>query len=308
MVDYPRKDHEPNFRSYQNIDLLTFPQHLACITGSSVATALISRPLMNATNLYFLSKPATDMPIPRKNARLLEVIFTNWLKESQYGYGSIPRHTVGCIGTLVIYTNLFREQKLSMIPWSWSGFTAGALTGFGVSLFRHPYEVLSLQAIDPDAPRKFKGPFDVLTTMARHRPDMIFQLYRGFLLSALASTLYYSAFFGVYNLFEYDGIRCGDHRMIFWGWVASAAAETVRYPFHTMKNELRALNEKNKHKAIGYFHLVAKWQKQEGLTLAFKGFFSSHPYLRAWSGAILLYLYSKSTQEYTQTLHGPRFY
>jgi hypothetical protein len=282
---------------------LSAPQHLAIITGCSLFSAIISRPIFNSHELFFMSVPSLELPPVRKNQRLIDTLQQNWFRRSQYGHGSIPMHSAGLASTLLIFNGVNNLTSNKYVPWWMQGYISGAISGFFFSLVRHPLDVLEMTARAP-GPKDFTGPKDVFMTMIKNKPELLPQLYTGFAVNCFASILSWMVFLGGYNHTCRNGWANGDLRLLGWCYIFSCLSELVKYPFRHCRQELQQLNSALRFKPMSYVHLVAKWRKESGITRIFDGFFASHPFMRAWSGAIFLFTYTHLRQRYLWYLNG----
>jgi hypothetical protein len=298
--DFPRVEPKPFWRDLPPPQL-TVPQHVACAGVTGLVTAIFSRPVFNSHQMFFLSKPSMDYPVARKNQRMLDTSMQNWFKESQFGHGTIARHGSGISSTLLLFTGL--SSAFSWIPTPYQGWVVGAMTGLGVSIVRHPMDVLEATSKAP-GPKAFTGPMDVLKTAIRDKPSALSGLYSGFIMSSIGSVLHYSALFGIYKMMERDGMRNTDLRLGLYCYIAACAAETCRYPFRTMREELQKVNSVNRFTPMSYYHLLMRWKRTNGVTMCYNGFFASHPFMRAWSTAMMLFMYSHITRRYSLFVHG----
>lgn len=302
---FPRVEGIEYYQQLPNTTTMNGVQHAACCGAASLLTALVSRPLFNAHHLYFLSRPSMDLPSPRKQAMLWESLFTrNWFSQSEVGMGSVPRHTVSVFAVLLM-NHYLHHQLDDCVGWRKQGFLSGMITGAVLCTLRHPFEVFAA-SVDAPGPKKFTGALDVAMTALKHRPQLLLQMYTGFTMMCVSASLYYGMFFGFFRMAEEDGQRHSSVRLAMWCYFAATGAEVVRYPFVYMKQELRKLNSQFKYTPSSYLYLLRKWRKSDGLSMAYTGFFASHPFLRALSGAFLLFSYSKITHAYAAYLHPPK--
>ncbi|MFO0453341.1 MAG: hypothetical protein ACK52I_32555, partial [Pseudomonadota bacterium] len=136
------------------------------------------------------------------------------------------QHSHETAEVFVVHTGTWRYML-----WIADGFISGAGTGFAYSILRHPIDVMRHAVTAPDSPKRFTGVADVLLTTLRHKPQNIFEIYKGFPVAAAASATRCSVFFGLYHTWKYDAGSC--HIAVFFALaqVSAIVAELAHYPW-----------------------------------------------------------------------------
>ena len=286
------------------------PLQTARIVGySSIITAILNRPISQFFRFKFMSDvPGQDVHNPgimEKRTKFFNTLLSTkwWANGSASVLASFATYSV-VLGSYAFFYELTGAER----GWPYNGFYAGALTGMTLTAVRHPIDVLRATAQAP-GPKKFTGPFDVLMTSIRHKPEVLKGLYRGAAVAGVATTLQCSAMFGLFNTLKYDAVRNGDVYLYALCHSAAYLGHLCQYPFHNLKQSWLAQRQAMKMVASKEYTLrmhLNVLRKKHGISMVFDGFYRVSPFWTSAPLAIALFSFDKMNRYFTEKTHPER--
>ncbi len=303
---------------------LKFAQHCMLATGAASVSTVVSRPIYNAHHFHFVAYVPAVLTTEEKWVRFWHQLrVTKWfsypvlLRDQFFGYalpivinawmherverffGRAKRPRVmrfterkmlttdpGGYDCPIVHTGTWRYML-----WIADGFISGAGTGFAYSILRHPIDVMRHAVTAPDSPKRFTGVADVLLTTLRHKPQNIFEIYKGFPVAAAASATRCSVFFGLYHTWKYDAGSC--HIAVFFALaqVSAIVAELAHYPWLKLRALVVKANQRRRFSRLSVVDVVNELRRTGGASVVADGFWSSRPGFGSVGLAMSLVLY-----------------
>ena len=263
---------------------LSMSLHAATSVGVSTATTLAMRPISNGLRDFFFLFRAPNYVTPRRKAELSREAakrFKAWGGPSMAGEA--------CWGAAVLTTYAaIPHASESLYPCN--GFMNGAVCGAILAAVRHPIDVLRATSTAP-GPKKFSGAWDVFMTSLRHKPQVLFGIYKGFPVSLLATSLEFSMLFGFWEMFKRRAMQMNDVPLYLVAFVGAYMAEAARYPVRWFHNKVVQENAKRKFGSLSYVAVLTEMRRMHGVSMWWTGFMKAQPFIQALRWSVLIATY-----------------